>query len=356
VTKLWYGHAVLGQAQRPQLRLFGIAAAVVTVLIVPGVGGADPTTSADALRQENANLATRSRAAVLSLYSLDSRLDTAHARLADLHAQASVLRRERASLTRQLGVARAGVRVSQRHLAARLRLLYEQGDVTAMEVLLGAKSLDEALTGLDNLDRVATQDQSVLAQLRTAKRQLATATTALAARATKLEAATRAAAATASSLEQAKAERSAYISSLAGERRLNSAQISRLEAAAQAATIRTQQLTRTATNATLTSPVGSGIQTAAPVAPAAGARTIIVSATGYALSGTTATGLPVGWGIAAVDPGVIPLGTHMTIPGYGEAVAADTGGAVVGATIDLWFPSVGQAQAWGRRTVTITLH
>jgi 3D (Asp-Asp-Asp) domain-containing protein len=46
----------------------------------------------------------------------------------------------------------------------------------------------------------------------------------------------------------------------------------------------------------------------------------------------------------------------MTIPGYGEGVAADTGGAVQGAAIDLWFPSTAQALAWGRRTVTIRLH
>ena len=50
-----------------------------------------------------------------------------------------------------------------------------------------------------------------------------------------------------------------------------------------------------------------------------------VSATGYCLRGTTATGIPVGWGVVAVDPSVIPLGTRMTIPGYGEGVAADTG-------------------------------
>jgi len=57
-----------------------------------------------------------------------------------------------------------------------------------------------------------------------------------------------------------------------------------------------------------------------------------------------------------VDPSVIPLGTRMTIPGYGEGVAADTGGAIQGATIDLWFPTAADAAAWGRRTVTITLH
>jgi 3D (Asp-Asp-Asp) domain-containing protein len=80
-----------------------------------------------------------------------------------------------------------------------------------------------------------------------------------------------------------------------------------------------------------------------------------VSATGYSLGGRTATGLPVGWGVAAVDPSVIPLGTHMSVPGYGEAVAADVGGGVSGATVDLWFPTLAQANAWGRRTVTIVL-
>jgi 3D (Asp-Asp-Asp) domain-containing protein len=83
---------------------------------------------------------------------------------------------------------------------------------------------------------------------------------------------------------------------------------------------------------------------------------VTVSSTGYALPGRTATGLPVGWGVVAVDPAVIPLGSRMTVPGYGEGVAADTGSAVRGATIDLWFPTLAQALAWGRRTVTITIH
>jgi 3D (Asp-Asp-Asp) domain-containing protein len=87
-----------------------------------------------------------------------------------------------------------------------------------------------------------------------------------------------------------------------------------------------------------------------------GTRTLTVSATGYSLQGRTSTGLPVGFGIIAVDPNVIPLGTRMSIPGYGEGVAADTGGAVQGLTIDLWFPTLAEALAWGRRTVTITLH
>jgi 3D (Asp-Asp-Asp) domain-containing protein len=89
--------------------------------------------------------------------------------------------------------------------------------------------------------------------------------------------------------------------------------------------------------------------------PVVSGNTMVVSATGYALPGRTATGIPVGWGVAAVDPSVIPLGTRFSVPGYGEAVAADVGSAVRGATIDLWFPTRAQALAWGRRTVTITL-
>ena len=58
----------------------------------------------------------------------------------------------------------------------------------------------------------------------------------------------------------------------------------------------------------------------------------------------------------AVDPSVIPMGSRIAIPGYGMGVAADTGGAIVGARIDLWFPSIAQAHDWGSRTVTVTVY
>ena len=74
------------------------------------------------------------------------------------------------------------------------------------------------------------------------------------------------------------------------------------------------------------------------------------------MSGSTATGVPVGWGTVAVDPSVIPLGSRLTIPGYGNGVAADTGSGVHGAVVDLWFPTRQQALDWGRRVVTVTLN
>ncbi len=55
------------------------------------------------------------------------------------------------------------------------------------------------------------------------------------------------------------------------------------------------------------------------------------------LYGITATGAKLYRGIVAVDPQVIPLGTNVYIPGYGLAVAGDTGGGVKGLMIDLGY-------------------
>jgi 3D (Asp-Asp-Asp) domain-containing protein len=70
-------------------------------------------------------------------------------------------------------------------------------------------------------------------------------------------------------------------------------------------------------------------------------------------SGYTATGYRAGRGIVAVDPRVIPLGTHLFIPGYGFAIAGDTGGAIIGNRIDLGFNSESDAIQFGRRTIRV---
>ncbi len=72
-------------------------------------------------------------------------------------------------------------------------------------------------------------------------------------------------------------------------------------------------------------------------------------------TGVTATGRQAGHGVVAVDPRVIPLGTRMYIPGYGHAVAGDTGGAIRGNRIDLGFNSNAAANQFGRRAITVYL-
>ncbi|MBP2652575.1 MAG: yocH 1 [Firmicutes bacterium] len=70
-------------------------------------------------------------------------------------------------------------------------------------------------------------------------------------------------------------------------------------------------------------------------------------------AGITASGIPARHGIVAVDPAVIPLGSRVFIPGYGLALAADTGGAIRGHRIDLCMESYGEASSFGRRMVKV---
>ena len=91
-------------------------------------------------------------------------------------------------------------------------------------------------------------------------------------------------------------------------------------------------------------------------------RTITMRSTAYTSDpsenggySTTAMGTAIRYGVAAVDPNVIPLGTRLYIEGYGYARAEDTGGAIKGNKIDLVFGSKAQSNRWGRRTVRVTI-
>ncbi len=70
-------------------------------------------------------------------------------------------------------------------------------------------------------------------------------------------------------------------------------------------------------------------------------------------TGITATGMQAQRGVAAVDPNVIPLGSRLYVPGYGMAVAADTGSAILGDKIDLCMEGYAEAIHFGRRIVKV---
>jgi len=325
-------------------------AACACVLLIPAAASAGPSPGVAALKAQDADLAAKSRAAVLELYSLDTRLSRAEERLGRLQAAMRRLESERAILGQALRVARLDTRVSQLRLASRLRFMYEHGTTSSLDILMGATSLEDALTQLDEYDRVSAADAEVLLQVQTAKTRTLTLQQTLGARVRELAATAAAASQTVAQLEQVRSARAGYVADLARRRSLDAARIARITAEAAAAETKTQALSPPpqAPNADVSLPVA-----AAPLTTVAGGRTLTVVATGYDLPGHTATGLPVGWGIAAVDPTVIPLGTRIVVPGYGVAVAADTG--VYGSSVDLWFPTPAQAYAWGRRTITIAL-
>jgi len=105
-----------------------------------------------------------------------------------------------------------------------------------------------------------------------------------------------------------------------------------------------------------------------PVKPVNGkggsSHRISVKATAYTAScegcsGKTATGVDLNDNpdvkVIAVDPSVIPLGSKVYVEGYGEAIAADTGGAIKGKRIDVFIPSKDKADDWGKKEVNVTI-
>lgn len=87
-------------------------------------------------------------------------------------------------------------------------------------------------------------------------------------------------------------------------------------------------------------------------------KTLSMEATAYSGGTLTAMGLkpvrdPGGISTIAVDPSVIPLGSKVYIPGYGYAIASDTGGVIKGNIIDLYMNSHDECTSWGRRQVTL---
>lgn len=95
-----------------------------------------------------------------------------------------------------------------------------------------------------------------------------------------------------------------------------------------------------------------------------GGTEIWVSASAYTAScngcsGITATGINLhanpGMKLIAVDPSVIPLGSKVYVEGYGYAIAGDTGSAIQGNRIDVFFSSLSEAYQWGRKQVKVTI-
>jgi len=80
---------------------------------------------------------------------------------------------------------------------------------------------------------------------------------------------------------------------------------------------------------------------------------IPVSLTQYCLKGTTRRGRFVRPGIVAADPRIFPLARYVEVfmgkRYLGRFLVDDTGGNVIGATLDIWTPSCRQATRFGRQ-------
>ncbi len=343
-----------------------------------GTCGGVGAESEPALRARASALAEAERAALLELYAAESTHARARTDLAVLDARARTLTDEEAAARRVADVARRSLASTRAQVAATLRALYIEGPADPIAVLLGASSLDEAVTGIESLGRVTAYNRRLAVRAREKAAQAAALQRTLAQRRARLAEATARARDAASRLEAAVSQRAATVASVraeAGVNRQRLLELQRRARAAQEASTRinpppavagtTEEEPPAVQEDAASEPAGEAVADSteavtaepAPVIPPPGeSATLVVDAVAYHLPGNTASGIPVGVGVIAVDPTVIPLGTRVFVPGYGPAVAADTGSAIKGNIIDLWMPSTAEASAWGRRTVTITIY
>ncbi len=365
-----------GARRRRTLQVLVVLAAGVLVAGLSPASGDSGTGSGSArtLPARGTSLAQREHAALLDLYVAESQLAAARATVASTAARQASLDRERQSVARRAAIIRGSLRVAEARIGQALRDLYIQGQLDPIAIFLGATSLDQAVNTIDTVTRSARQNQSLVAEMHGAQIRLRAIDATLAARSDDLAAARAQAEVSAAKLRLGVGRRRRVISSIVQQRDITRRAAARLVRRARAAQQRSARLAAPpapAAEATPAAPAPAAAPaptpppaptttlapTRTPTTPArTGTRPLLVDAVAYHLSGTTASGLPAGVGVIAVDPSVIPLGTRVFIPGYGPAVAADVGSAIVGNIIDLWMPTIAQARAWGRRTVTITIY
>jgi 3D (Asp-Asp-Asp) domain-containing protein len=71
--------------------------------------------------------------------------------------------------------------------------------------------------------------------------------------------------------------------------------------------------------------------------------------------GITSSGVKAKKGTIAADISRYPYGTKMYVPGYGWGEVQDIGSAIKGEHIDIFFPDIDDAKAWGRKYLDIRI-
>jgi peptidoglycan DL-endopeptidase CwlO len=145
----------------PRRQAAFLALGLVPLLVaLVGAGGAaaDPTISSKR---------AQAQAIVAQIRGMDSQLSHAIEAYNLANIQLAEIDDELVSNGRHLTIAKSSLTIAQDHIAKRLRALYINGDSGgAVEVILGAKSLDDLLDRLDVAQRVGGQDSQVVNQVR----------------------------------------------------------------------------------------------------------------------------------------------------------------------------------------------
>jgi cell wall-associated NlpC family hydrolase len=103
------------------------------------------------------------------LQQLSDSLERARSQYDAATYQLAKIQRELKQNKRELHIAKGNLRMSQKRIAQRLVSLYTSDQDSTLEVILGARSLDDMITRIDNAKSVTALDTSILNQVKTYK-------------------------------------------------------------------------------------------------------------------------------------------------------------------------------------------
>ena len=145
---------MIEQAKRQaSLVLLIVLAAVATA----GAAGAEPSVSS---KQAEA------KRVLAEIESIDMSLAKAVDAYNGAQMRLEAIQEDQRENRRLLKIARANFTRSQALLEQRLLAIYTSGDASVVEILLGAKSLDDLLARFETVDRVSEQDARILREVK----------------------------------------------------------------------------------------------------------------------------------------------------------------------------------------------
>jgi 3D (Asp-Asp-Asp) domain-containing protein len=301
------------------------------------------------LEERSTELDASYRETLSNLVAVDSEVSRYSEEIESTTARQAEVRDEIAAHQEQVEQIKQQLAGQTNALAERLVSTYKSDDVGYLEVVLDSGDFSDFLNRMDMITIIAEDDRRLIDSINEAKRTEEENLTALAQKQEEVDSLIVELSTAQSNLVSSRDDQQRTISELEVEMQDNQNQLAQVRA--QAAAIETKMNEIQDSYGTDDGSADESEESA----PVAGGSSMSMTATAYCLTGNTATGMPVGRGIIAVDPSVIPLGSKVHVSGYGDAIAADVGGAINGNIIDVWLPCE-EAYAWGTRTVTVTVY
>jgi peptidoglycan DL-endopeptidase CwlO len=171
------------------------------------------------------------------IQSIDASLEKAVEAYNAANIKLDAIKAEQAINERRLQIARSNFQRAQTVLQQRLVALYTSQDESALEILLGASSLDDLLDRVDTVNRVSDQDARIIGEVRTFREEIKRREAELERARAEQERVVADRAAQRASIERQLAERRELLSSIRSEierlKRQEAAQQRRLEAEAR---------------------------------------------------------------------------------------------------------------------------